>query len=139
MIENHPLRRLFRYADPYRGLLVWAVLGMLVYAAGSAGLAWIIKPVFDDVLTNQQRVAEVAWAIVGLYFLKGIGSYLSSYLMANVGQRVVMDVRNALYRHILGQSAGFFSQKSTGQLMSRITNDVNQIQQAVGDGRRSGT
>jgi subfamily B ATP-binding cassette protein MsbA len=130
---------LFRYADPYRGLLVWAVLGMLVYAAGSAGLAWIIKPVFDDVLTNQQRVAEVAWAIVGLYFLKGIGSYLSSYLMANVGQRVVMDVRNALYRHILGQSAGFFSQKSTGQLMSRITNDVNQIQQAVGDGRRSGT
>ena len=41
-----------------------------------------------------------------LYLLKGIGSYVSSYLMADVGQRVVMDLRNALYRHILGQSAG---------------------------------
>jgi subfamily B ATP-binding cassette protein MsbA len=44
-----------------------------------------------------------------------------------------MDVRNALYRHILGQSAGFFAQKTTGQLMSRITNDVNQIQQVVSE------
>ena len=77
---------------------------MLVYAAGSAGLAWIIKYVFNDALNlrNQQYVAEVAWGIVGLYFLKGIGSYVSSYLMAGVGQRVVMDVRNALYRHVLG-------------------------------------
>ena len=108
---------------------------MLVYAAGSAGLAWIIKYVFNDALNlrNQQYVAEVAWGIVGLYFLKGIGSYVSSYLMAGVGQRVVMDVRNALYRHVLGQSAGFFSQKTTGQLMSRITNDVNQIQQVVSE------
>ena len=135
MVDIHPLRRLFRYTRPYRGRLGWAVAGMLVYAAGSAGLAWIIKYVFNDALNlrNQQYVAEVAWGIVGLYFLKGIGSYVSSYLMAGVGQRVVMDVRNALYRHVLGQSAGFFSQKTTGQLMSRITNDVNQIQQVVSE------
>jgi len=135
VVDIHPLRRLFRYTRPYRGRLGWAVAGMLVYAAGSAGLAWIIKYVFNDALNlrNQQYVAEVAWGIVGLYFLKGIGSYVSSYLMAGVGQRVVMDVRNALYRHVLGQSAGFFSQKTTGQLMSRITNDVNQIQQVVSE------
>ena len=53
--------------------------------------------------------------------------------MADVGQRVVMDVRNALYRHILGQSASFFAQRTTGQLMSRINNDVGQMQQAVSE------
>src|SRR5437867_6847186 len=53
--------------------------------------------------------------------------------MADVGQRVVMDVRNALFRHMLGQSAGFFAQRTTGQLMSRINNDVGQVQQAVSE------
>ena len=53
--------------------------------------------------------------------------------MADVGQRVVMDLRNELFRHILGQSAGFFAQGATGQLLSRINNDVGQVQQAVSE------
>src|SRR5205085_11784883 len=92
-----------------------------------------IKPIIDEVLPKQQNVAFTAWAIVGVFFLKGIGSYVSSYLMADVGQRVVMDLRNALYRHILGQSAGFFAHRTTGQLMSRINNDVGQVQQVVSE------
>src|SRR6266542_4598915 len=104
---------------------------MVVYAIGSAGLAWLIKPIFDSVLPKQQEVSLIAWGIVGVYLLKGIGSYVSSYLMADVGQRVVMDLRNDLYEHILGESAGFFAQRTTGQLMSRINNDVGQVQQAV--------
>jgi subfamily B ATP-binding cassette protein MsbA len=131
--ESSALRRLFGYALPYRGRLAWAVVGMLVYAVGTAGLAWLVKPIFDSVLPTQQRVAFVAWAIVGVYLLKGIGSYVSSYLMADVGQRVVMDLRNALYRHILGQSAAFFAQRTTGLLTSRINNDVSQVQQAVSE------
>src|SRR5260370_40292396 len=51
--------------------------------------------------------------------------------MAGGGQGVVMDLRNVLYRRVLGQSAGFFAQRPTGQLMSRINNDVGQVQQAV--------
>ena len=104
---------------------------MLFYAAGSAGIAALIQPILDNVLPHRERLALVAWGIVGLNLLKGIGSYGSSYLMTDVGQRVVMDLRNALYRHILGQSAGFFAQRTTGQLMSRINNDVSQVQQAV--------
>src|SRR4051812_26255373 len=106
---------------------------MIVYAIGSAGLAWLIKPIFDQVLPKQQDVGLIAWAIVGVYLLKGIGSYVSSYLMADVGQRVVMDLRNALYRHILDQSAGFFAHGATGRLLSRINNDVGQVQQAVSE------
>ena len=133
MSQPSPLGRLFRYARPYRGRLAWAVAGMVVYAIGSAGLAALIKPILDSVLPSRQRLAQTAWIIVGLYLLKGVGSYISTYLMAAVGQRVVMDLRNALYRHILGQSAGFFAQRTTGQLMSRINNDVGQVQQAVSE------
>src|SRR5437773_2740063 len=53
--------------------------------------------------------------------------------MADVGQRVVTDVRNDLYRHILGQSAAFFGQRTTGQLMSRMNNDVGRVQQVVSE------
>ena len=127
------LRRLYDYSKPYRFRLAWAVVGMIIYAAGSAGLAYLIKPIFDSVLPNQERVAWTAWAIVAVYLLKGIGSYGSSYLMADVGQRVVRDLRNALYRHILNQSAGFFAHGATGRLLSRINNDVGQVQQAVSE------
>ena len=131
--QRTTLRRLFCYSTPYRGRMAWAVVGMLVYAIGSAGLAWLIKPIFDSVLPKQQEVALIAWGIVAVYLLKGIGSYVSSYLMADVGQRVVMDLRNDLYRHILGQSAGFFAHGATGRLLSRINNDVGQVQQAVSE------
>jgi subfamily B ATP-binding cassette protein MsbA len=130
---THPLKRLFGYARPYRGRLVAAVAGMLVYAAGAAGLAALVKPIFDNVLPNQHRLTFTASAIVAVYLLKGIGSYVSAYLMVDVGQRVVTDLRNDLYRHILGQSAGFFAQRTTGQLMSRISNDVGAVQQAVSE------
>ncbi len=113
--------------------IAWAVVGMLLYGAGTAGLAWLIKPILDQTLSNQQRLTFTAWGLVVVYLVKGLGSYISSYLMAGVGQRVVMDVRNELYRHILGQSAGFFAQRTTGQLMSRINNDVGQVQQAVSE------
>src|SRR5260221_3498202 len=99
--------------------MAWAVVGMLVYAIGSAGLAWLIKPIFDSVLPKQQEVALIAWGIVAVYLLKGIGSYVSSYLMADVGQRVVMGLRNDLYRHTPGQSAGPFAQRGTLRLLSR--------------------
>ena len=133
MISVTPLRRLFGYARPYRARLGWALLGMIVYAVGSAGLALLIKPIIDNVLIDQGQVALIAWAIIAVYLLKGIGSYVSSYLMADVGQRVVMDLRNALYRHILGQSAGFFAQGATGRLLSRLNNDVAQVQQVVSE------
>ena len=72
-------------------------------------------------------------AILVAYLAKGLGAYFSAYLMTDIGQRVVRDLRDQLFRHILDQSAAFFSRWSTGPLMSRITNDVGQVQQAVSE------
>jgi subfamily B ATP-binding cassette protein MsbA len=131
--DRATLQRLFAYARPYRSRLIWAFVGMLVYAIGTAGLPPFIKIIIDKVLPQQQYVAFTAWAIVGLFLLKGVGSYASSYLMADVGQRVVMDLRNALFRHILDQSAGYFAHGATGKLLSKINNDVGQVQQVVSE------
>jgi subfamily B ATP-binding cassette protein MsbA len=125
--------RLLRYAAPFKGRLTVALLAMVVYAAGSVGLAYLTKRIFDDVLLGGQAVGEVAALILGAYFLKGIGGYISGYVMTDVGQRVVMEVRNRLYRHLLDQSAAFFSRRTSGHLLSRITNDVSQVQLAVSE------
>ena len=130
------IRRLLRIAAPWRGRLIAALAAMIVYAAGSAYLASLIKFIFDHVLVPSVRpeaVAFVAAQIVLAYFLKGLGSYGSTYLMADVGQRVVMTLRNRLFRHTLDQSAAFFSRRTSGQLVSRLTNDVGQIQHVVSE------
>ena len=125
--------RLLEYARPYRGRLAGAVAAMIVYGFASAGIAYLIKPITDKVLPTGESLGTVASAILILYVFKGVGAYLSSYLMTDVGQRVVRDLRNLLFRHILQQSAAFFSSQTTGRLMSRLTNDVAQIQFAVSE------
>ena len=106
---------------------------MMAYGAGSFGVVTQVKPILDDVLPEQRRLVSTIVAILAFYFLKGLGAYVSGYLMTDIGQRVVRDIRNQLFRHILGQSAAFFSVNTSGRLMSRITNDVAQIQRAVSE------
>jgi ATP-binding cassette, subfamily B, bacterial MsbA len=134
--------RLFAYARPYRGRFVAAFAAMLLYAVASAGLALLIKPLMDSVLTHQLEltfrgitVDLATWsaAVLTIYLFKGLGAYFSAFLMTDIGLRVVRDLRNRLFRHILDQSASFFSRRTSGQLMSGITSDVNQIQNVVSE------
>ncbi len=124
-------QRLLEFAKPYRGRMSSALLAMAIYGGASAGIAYLIKPIFDEVLPKGESFGIVIFTLIGCYLLKGVGAYVSTYLMTGVGQRVVMDIRNTLFGHIVRQSVSFFSSRTTGRLMSRITNDVNQVQQAV--------
>ena len=127
------LYRLLAYARPHRARLAGALAAMVVYAAASAALATLVKPIFDSVLPARERLVSTIVAILIVYAAKGVGAYLSQYLMTDVGQRVVRDLRNLMFRHMLGQSAAFFTTQTTGRLMSRITNDVSQVQRVVSD------
>ena len=129
----NPLQRLFGYARPYRGRFAVALAAMAVYAAATAAVAKLIQPVIDEVLPSGQGLRDWCIAVLVVYAVKGIGGYASTYLMTDIGQRVVRDLRDRLFRHIVDQSAAFFSRHTTGRLMSRITNDVNQVQQAVSE------
>jgi subfamily B ATP-binding cassette protein MsbA len=129
----NPLQRLFGYARPYRGRFAAAIAAMVVYAAATAAVAALIKPVIDQVLPKGESLASWSMALLLVYVVKGLGAYGSAFVMTDIGQRVVRDLRDQLFRHILDQSATFFSRHTSGQLMSRITNDVNQVQQAVSE------
>jgi subfamily B ATP-binding cassette protein MsbA len=132
-------RRLFRYTRPYRGRLLTSWLATAGYAGSGALLAYMVRPIFDDVLIRSMvdkgsaRVGTVAATILALYAIKGICSYLSTTLVASVGQRGVTDLRNGLYEHVLRQSFSFLSTHTTGSLMSHITTDVEKIQSAVAE------
>jgi subfamily B ATP-binding cassette protein MsbA len=106
---------------------------MVLYAVASALVIALIKPILDELLPTREGLQAIALGLIGLYFIKGIGSYFSGYLMEDVGQRVVMDLRDQLYGHILGQSASFFARNTTGQLLSKVSNDVGQVQRAVSE------
>jgi subfamily B ATP-binding cassette protein MsbA len=134
---NHFLR-LLRYGAPYRPRLIAALVAMLFYGAASGLLAYLIKPIFDsvlvkDALISERHVAQVALLIIVASLVKGVGAYFSAFFMTDVGQLVVRDVRNELFAHTLGQSASFFARRTSGQLLSRVTGDVQQIQQAVSE------
>ena len=133
-MTEHPLRRLWGYSRPYRAVFCVALLAMIVYAAASTLVALLVKPIINKVLPGQDLGFRY-WAALILiaYLAKGIASYFSAYLMTDVGQRVVRDIRDKLFRHILDQSAAFFARRTSGQLMSRIMNDVSQVQQAVSE------
>jgi subfamily B ATP-binding cassette protein MsbA len=126
-------KRLWRYVEPYRGRFGIALVAMLLYAAGSLAVVRQIRPLFDRVLKDQERMLPVALAALAAFLAKAIGDYASDYLTTDVGQRVVRDLRNELFRKTIGQSATFFARHSSGQLLSRITNDVNQVQRAVSE------
>lgn len=125
--------RLLAYARVHRGLIAGAGVAMVGYGAASAAVAWLIKPIVDEVLPAQERLGFVVVTLLVAYLAKGVGAYFSSYLMDDIGQRVVLQLRSDLFRHLLNQSAAFFAGRTTGQLLSRISNDVGQVQRAVAE------
>ena len=89
---SHPISRLARYGLPHRVQFGFAVVAMGLFAGSSGALAYMFKPIFDDILIiigtpDETRFSSVVLAILGFSVLKGIGAYFSAYLMTDVGQR----------------------------------------------------
>ena len=82
-------------------------------------------------ISKGQMIKAIPWILVAVILGKGIFTFFSNYLMKSVGHRVVRDMRNEMYEHLLYQSTSYFDHVSTGDLMSRLTNDVDKIQQAL--------
>jgi subfamily B ATP-binding cassette protein MsbA len=128
-------KRLIKLAKPHLPKFILAMLCMLVVGGLTSVLAFLVKPVLDDIFMKK-NAAMLKWipiAVVAIYLLKGLCSYVQTILMNFIGQRVVADIRNRLYQVIQTQSMSFFTKNPTGILMSRITNDVNSMQGAVSE------
>ncbi len=82
-------------------------------------------------VTKEQIMWLIPLILVIVIFGKGLFTFLSSYFMKSIGHKVVRKMRNDLYEHLIYQSTNFYDRKPTGELMSRLTNDVDKLQQAV--------
>jgi len=126
-------KRLLYLVKPHWWRLLLAMFCMSMVGMATAAIAFLIKPLLDEVFIARdlQKLHVVPSLVVLVYLLKGIFFYGQSYWMNYVGMTIVNYLRVSLYNHILTLSLGFFHRHATGVLISRITNDVNNIQEAV--------
>ena len=125
--------RLISLVKPYWFRLAGAMVCMAVVAGVTSLMAFLVKPVLDEIFfkRNLATLHLLPPFIVLIYIVKGVFAYGQSYLMSYVGQRIVANLREQLYAHLQRLSLSYFDRTPTGLLMSRIMNDVNQIQGAV--------
>ena len=106
-------------------LFVAAVCSAMV-AAMTAATAYLVKPAVEKIFEQKdsQMLVLIPVVIVAVFAIKGIAAYGSGYLLSYVGQNIIRRMRNRLYNHIQDLPLAFFQREKTGDLMSRITNDV---------------
>ncbi|KZN42962.1 lipid A export permease/ATP-binding protein MsbA [Pseudoalteromonas luteoviolacea] len=126
-------KRLLTYTYEFKVAAFFAVFGMLGYAAMDALFIQLMKPFMDDGLTqgNQDVLAMAPIVVILLVIGRGIFNYMSSYCLSYVGSQVVRKLRQQLYEHMLFMPVSFHDKHSNGELVSKITFDTEQVQQAV--------
>lgn len=127
--------RLLAFVRPYIPRLILAVICILMAASANLYIPWILKEVIDKVLADKDMMTlnVIAGGIVVVFVLRGIFFYGQTYLMAYIGQRVIIDIRSAVYRHFQRLSLSYYEKRQTGTLMSYVTNDVAALQNALVD------
>ncbi|MFH1784229.1 MAG: ABC transporter ATP-binding protein [bacterium] len=127
-------KRLIQYVKPYSTRFFEAMVCM-IFVGGLTGLVmYILKDVIDKIFIRPYQPEMLRFVVIAvpvIFLLKGIFSYIQGYLMSYIGQKVVMDIRNDLYEHLQKLSLDFYTNKSTGGIMSRLTNDIIAIQDGV--------
>ncbi len=125
--------RLLSYIKPYKQRLIEAVVCIVVAAAANLYLPWVIKDMIDKVLAarDMDMLNLICVGIVVIFFIRGIFYYGQGYLVSYIGQRVIVDVRDVLFRKLQRLPISFFDRHQTGEVMSYISNDVAALQSAL--------
>ncbi|NWG21680.1 MAG: ATP-binding cassette domain-containing protein [Chloroflexi bacterium] len=122
-------RRLLTYLTPYRGHMAIALVALAGASAINLGFPLVIVQLLDAVLQqgDQGLLTTLALALVGLFFLQALLTFVQGYTLNIIGERIVLDLRVELYRHLQNLSLSFFASRRVGELVSRISSDVTQV------------
>ena len=128
-------KQLLTFIKPYKMRLALGVVCMIVAALGYLVVPWLIRNVVDGVLQNKDLglLTLIVIAILIIFLIRGFATYGQNYMMAYVGQRVVIDIRETLFKHLQRLDQAYFDTRKTGVIMSNITSDVGALQQAIVD------
>lgn len=123
-------KRLWPMISPFKLGIIVAMVAMILNAAADAYLITMLKPLIDEGFGNnadRNFLKIMAFIVVGLIFARGMTSFVSSYCLAWVSGKVVMTMRQKVFKHLMFMPVTFFDQNSSGKLLSRITYDSEQI------------
>jgi ATP-binding cassette subfamily B multidrug efflux pump len=128
------LRPLFPYLHRYRRDFIWGGLAALI-----SNIVWIFFPqilriAIDDMNqgVTRQKIFLYAGLLVGISATKGVFLFLTRWIIIGISRDIELDLRNDLFRHLERQSAAYFQQHRTGDIMARMTNDLNAVRMLLG-------
>ena len=130
-------KRLIKYAMPYKGRFVFAMLSMLVYSGVAALLVYLSKIIMDGVFVSndpikaKKMLIELCIAMPLIYVIKGFADYGKTYFLNYVAQNAIKDLRQDLYTKLITLSHNFYVTHTSSKVMSRVTNDINALQNAL--------
>lgn len=126
-------KRLIGYLRPHMGVFMLGVLGMVIFAATDAGWAAFVKFFLDGTFVEKdpRMVWLVPLALIGLFMLRGLGDFLQNYCPGFVGRHVVKQMRSEIFNAYLHLPVRFFDDQSSGNLLSRLTYNTEQVAQAT--------
>lgn len=126
-------KRLLEYLKPYSLKLMLALFCMSGVAIMTASLAYLVKPALDEIFfeRNKEMLFMIPVVVASVYIFKGFCDFGQYYLMSFIGQSVIRDLREEMFTKLSNMSVGFFVRHSTGELVSRMNNDVMMVQGAM--------
>jgi len=130
------LRRALRYLLPYWAMALAALLSLVLVSATNLASPQLLRLAIDGGIVGRQWGA-VLWAAVGLLgvaAVRGVFTFLQGYLSEKASQGVAYDLRNEIYGKLQTLSFSYHDQAQTGQLMTRVTSDVEMVRQFIGQG-----
>jgi subfamily B ATP-binding cassette protein MsbA len=121
--------RLLGYVKPYWQRFVLSILAMIVVAATETGLPALVKPLLDGTFVHRdaEMMRWVPVAIVALFFVRGSASFVSGYMIQWVAQKLVADLRNAMFGSLVRLPTAHYDAATTGATLSKFTYNVTQV------------
>ena len=128
------LGRIWRFVKPYRLQVAGATCAVVVAAGTVLGLGFGLRKLVDEGFAsgNADLLDEAIWVLFGVVLLMAAASYTRFYLVSWVGERVVADIRRAVFDHVIRLSPAYYEVTRTGEILSRLTTDTSVLQMVVG-------
>lgn len=129
-------RRLLPYVRPHWAIVLVAMVGMALEASVAAGFTALMQPLLDDAL-GAHDPGVIAWlplAIVALFIVRGTGVFIGDYGMAWISRRLIADLRALVFDRYLLLPSRFFAERPSGDVLARLSYQVEQIGQACTEG-----
>jgi subfamily B ATP-binding cassette protein MsbA len=125
--------RLLGYAKPYWKMFGLAIFGMLVYAATEPFFAAMMKPLIDGsfVDKNEAVVRSMPVFLVSIFLVRGIAGFINDYFLSWVGRRVVADLRQAMFEHLLRVPTRYYDTNGSGHILAKLTYNVENVATAA--------